>query len=82
MLPVSGAFRVPEGWPRAVMVAACVGLALMGLSAVGLMFLAHDDPRGRSSLKALGILLFNGFTLGILATTIGYNFLRGVRVQK
>jgi tetratricopeptide (TPR) repeat protein len=83
MLPVSGAFRVPPGWPRAVMIAACCGLALMGLSAVGLMFLVrgytNDTPH---LLMGVSSLLLTGFTWGILATTIGYNFLRGVRLQK
>jgi hypothetical protein len=65
------------------MIAACCGLALMGLSAVGLMFLGTPDAgTKREPSEVLGSLLLRGFTWGILATTIGYNFLRGVRVQK
>ena len=90
MLPVSGAFRLPDGWPTVVMAVACGVLALLGLGGVALIFAAPDPGAATAAtaasrphpLDALGGGLFRLFTYGILISQIGYNYLRSVQVQR
>jgi hypothetical protein len=83
MLPASGAFRTPEGWPQWTMIAASATLALVGFLGVGLMFLVPDfNATTRHPLLGLGLRLVQFFGYGVLATTIGYNYLRSVQVRR
>lgn len=83
MLPVAAAFRVPDGWPTVAMIVACSLLAMLGLSAVIVLFVVPEvaaDPR--HPLAGAGVQTFNAFCYGVLIVSVGSNYLRGVRVQK
>ena len=83
MLPVSGAFRTPEGWPQWTMIAASATLGLIGLLGITVMFLVpgfHNDSR--HPLLGLGFLMLTVFSYGVLASTIAYNYLRSVQVRR
>jgi len=83
MLPVSGAFRTPEGWPQWTMIAASATLGLIGLLGITVMFLVpgfhNDSPH---PLLGLGFLMLTVFSYGVLASTIAYNYLRSVQVRR
>lgn len=84
LLPVSGTFKTPDGWPRVVMIVACGVLGVMGLTAAGLMLWIGAEPTDPVQKGMLGMVLslFQAFTYGVLIATIGNNWLRGVKVQK
>jgi hypothetical protein len=48
LLPLSGLFRCHVGWPRNVMLAAVIGLALIGLVAIAMLW----NGRERNSLRS------------------------------
>ena len=81
-LPASAAFNTPAGWPRVVMALTAIGLAVLGLAAVGVQFLVPGDALDtRHPLLGLGMLFLRLFGFGVLASTFLYNYLRTVTVK-
>ena len=82
-VPASGAFSLPGGWPLWAMALVAAGLAVVGLASVGLQYLVPDGARdARHPLFAVAMLLFRLFTLGLLASTFLYHYLRTVPVRR
>ncbi len=83
LLPMSGLFRCHEGWPRNVMLAAVIGLTLIGLIAIAMLWSAYQG--GESYLKskaepAFGLLGL--FSVGVLLSTVGANILAAQRPRR
>jgi tetratricopeptide (TPR) repeat protein len=81
-LPLAGAFRVPIGWPRAVMFGAVAALA--GLEGVHLWRMAQIGGMGGRTLQVDWDKqqLLTTFAWAILISTIAGNALAGVRIKK
>jgi tetratricopeptide (TPR) repeat protein len=76
LLPVSGYFRCPQGWPRWVMLAAVVILLLLGTGAIGLIWQAYEgDNQFVTSTARRAFGLLRTFSLGVLLSTILANIL-------
>lgn len=83
-LPATASFRMPRGWPTAVMAGVTVLLAVVGFAAVGFSMAADstsDIERAASYNKAVGSLA-NIFLFGLLGSQFGANYLATVRPQR
>ena len=72
-IPVSGIFRVSEGWPRVTLSGVTLVLALLGIGAIALFWLSQDDA---------GVNLVGIFAIGIFIASIGINALMFHRTKK
>ena len=83
LLPLSGFFRCPEGWPRWVMLAALIVLLLIGAGAIGLMWQAYLG--GNQFVKSTANQAFDllgAFSIGVLLSTILANILMAQRPRR
>ena len=83
LLPLSGMFRCHEGWPRNVMLAAVIGLTLIGLVAIAMLWNAYQggDSYFKSKAEpAFGLLGL--FSVGVLLSTVGANILASQRPRR
>jgi hypothetical protein len=76
-LPAAGCFRLADGWPTVAMTVLTAGLAVLGLSAVGLAFaaVAADDAGLTGAFNTAA----GAFLLGVLLSQFANNALRGVQ---
>ena len=83
LLPLSGFFRCSEGWPRWVMLAAVIVLALIGAGAIGLMWQAYlgDNRFVKATADRAGAVL-GTFGIGVLLSTILANILMAQRPRR
>ncbi|HEY5753931.1 MAG TPA: tetratricopeptide repeat protein [Chthoniobacterales bacterium] len=72
-IPVSGIFRVSEGWPRVAVSIVSVALALLGTGAITLFWLGRDE----AAASLAGV-----FAIGVFITSIGINALMFHRIKK
>lgn len=79
VLPLTGLFRVPEGWPRGVMGLYTAGLALLGAGAIAVITLA---ARGAGPGADTASTMATTFLIGIFVEGWVANALAGVRVTK
>lgn len=79
VIPVAGAARCPEGWPRQLMESYTGGLALLG--AVCLVLLCVDGGQ-ETYWELLGTWLFVVFCVGIVASTWIGSGLSAVRMRR
>jgi tetratricopeptide (TPR) repeat protein len=81
LLPVSSVFRCAPGWPRNVMAALSILLALLGFAAIAsaanLSDSSHDSPTHSWFANLFGL-----FIIGAAASTWAANFLRGHRPSR
>jgi tetratricopeptide (TPR) repeat protein len=83
LLPVSATFKCAKGWPRNVMAALSIGLAVIGVSAVAILAFTGVGPSpGNNALEALGLVLFMCFIIGAALSTWIANFLRSKRITR
>jgi len=79
VIPVAGAARCPEGWPRQVMETYAIGLALLAVGCVGMLFAAGDEV---NLWAVLGEWLFIVYCVGIIASTWVGSGLSMVRMRR
>ena len=77
VIPVSGAFICPKGWPRNVMLSVVAALALIGVSYVALA--AQALRREDLAMLQNANELLHLFALGVLASSIATNALSRAR---
>ncbi len=83
LLPVSGLFRCAHGWPRQTMLAVVAVLALIGGSAIALIWAAaRDGNRYVETTANNAFSLLGLFALGILASSFLANFLATQRPRR
>lgn len=78
-LPLAGRFKCAEGWPRRLMTAICVLLALLGLAGV---YLATGDLRPGSLGKEFSIAVLGVYALGAALSTWVVGFLMAARPKR
>ncbi|HSU69258.1 MAG TPA: tetratricopeptide repeat protein [Tepidisphaeraceae bacterium] len=78
VLPLAGTFRSPAGWPRTIMVAYSLILALVGASAIASY---HAVNGGHGSISTTNTLI-NAFLIGIFVEGWIANILMGMRVRR
>ncbi len=83
LIPMSGLFRCPSGWPRWTMIAVVSVLALIGLAAIALIWRSYqgDDKYLKRAAEAAFSLL-GVFSMGVLISSFLANFLAGRRVRR
>ena len=83
-MPVSAVFSAQNGWPKYAMIAAALGLAVLGLGAAALLTPAGATiyAHGTNAAHALAWNLFGKFGWGILIVTLASNYLRTLRFQQ
>jgi tetratricopeptide (TPR) repeat protein len=78
LLPVSGAFKAPKGWPQGVLGAYAGGLALVLLAIV----LDAFDARGTNLMSESAMDLLNVYVWGVVLYPWVANVLIGMRVRR
>lgn len=78
-LPLAGRFKCAEGWPRRLMTAICMLLALLGMAAV---VLATSDPRPGAPGREASIGVLGVYALGSALTTWVVGFLMAARPER
>jgi len=76
LIPVAGTFRVPEGWPRRLMLGVLGVFLLMGLAFYGILFGVIPLP------VETGLHLALAFAVGVFLSQFLVNGLVGVRVRR
>ena len=80
LLPVAGTFRVPEGWPRRVMIGALALFLLLGLAVLGIFL--DVFPMNRATADSVAFKLGLAFGVGIFLSQFLINGLIAVRVRR
>ena len=83
MLPLSGFFRCPKGWPQKTMLAVVLVLLLIGVAAIVLIWRAHFGENQNAeeiSNRAFGLLVL--FGVGVLLSTLLANILASQRPSR
>jgi hypothetical protein len=83
VMPLSGLFRCAVGWPRRTMIAVVIGLALVGLAAIILLWLAaQGDDRYVKRTANNAFALLSVFSIGVLLSTFLANYLAAQRPRR
>jgi tetratricopeptide (TPR) repeat protein len=78
VIPLSGTFACPRGWPRTVMALVTGGLVLGRLGALAVAFEAHDQAVANAAIEWSTPIFF----YGVLGSQFLANGLAGVAVKK
>ena len=83
LMPLSGLFRCPVGWPRWTMIAVVSVLALIGMAAVAIIWRAYQgEDRYLKRAAEAAFALLSVFGVGVLISSFLANFLAGRRVRR